>query len=332
MIKQFLSITTRSAVFAKFVSLLEMVEPERTGILRILTYHRVSPVDAHPNLSPALLSATPEGFAEQMRYLAERYHPVSAEDLIAYYEQGKPLPPRAVMVTFDDAYRDFADHAWSVMKHYRIPATLFVPTAYPDKQDRGFWWDRLYQAISETTRTSLETANGTVNLSTPEQRIRAFKTLREYVKTLPHEQAMAWLADTYMRLGVTPPEQSSVLSWEELRKLHRDGVTLGAHTRNHPMMNRITLQEAWTEAVGALDDLERHIGKVLPIFAYPGGGFSDDVVKMLEKEGFALAFTTVRGLNDMRVADRLRLRRLNVGRLAAPASIRAQLLTPWINV
>lgn len=332
MIKQLLSITTRSAVFAKFVSLLEWVEPERADVLRILTYHRVSPIDAQPNLSPALLSATPEGFDEQMRYLAEHYHPISVCDLIDFYENATPLPARAVMVTFDDAYRDFAEYAWPIMKRYQIPAALFVPTAYPDQPQRCFWWDRLYHAIKETACPSLDTAIGPISMVTPEQRMRAYKKLREYAKTLPNDEAMAWLDAVYSQLGALPQEGNSVLSWDELRQLHRAGVTLGAHTRTHPMMHRIPLEEAWKEAVGALDDLETRIGKVPPIFAYPGGGFSDDVVNILDKEGFALAFTTVRGLNDLRSADRLRLRRLNVGQLAAPASIRAQLLTRWAAI
>jgi len=56
---------------------------------------------------------------------------------------------------------------------------------------------------------------------------------------------------------------------------------------------------------------------------------SDQVVQMLEQAGFALAFTTARGINDLRAADRLRLRRINLGRRATLALMRAQLL-PWL--
>jgi peptidoglycan/xylan/chitin deacetylase (PgdA/CDA1 family) len=329
LIKQIISITTRSAVFSQFVGLIERAEPDRADMLRILTYHRVAPPTTELNLSPALLSASPEGFDEQMRYLAEHYHPISVQDLLDFYDKHVPLPARAVMVTFDDAYSDFAEYAWPILKRYQMPVALFVPTAYPDQPERIFWWDRLYHAIRDTTCPSLDTTIGTLGMTSTEDRTRAFKKLREHVKTLPHEEAMAWLDTVYSQLGAPPQETNSVLSWDKLRELHQEGVTLGAHTRTHPMIHRITLQEAWMEAVGAQHDLESNIGSVAPIFAYPGGGFSDDVVNMLDKEGFALAFTTIRGLNDMRSADRLRLRRLNVGRLAAPASIRAQLLTRW---
>jgi len=53
----------------------------------------------------------------------------------------------------------------------------------------------------------------------------------------------------------------------------------------------------------------------------------------LQRENFALAFTTVRGLNAVRTADPLLLRRINVGRLAPLAVVRAQLLpsTVYLN-
>ena len=314
-----------SCIPAVFVTLLEHVEPERANTLRILTYHRVAPVDEQPNLSPPLLSATPESFNEQMRHVARHYCPISMQDLLDYYEHGARLPKRALLVTFDDAYRDFADHAWTILKHYQIPATLFVPTAYPDQPERFFWWDRLYHAIKDTDKSFLQTETGAISLENDHERVVAFKHLREYVKTIPHVQAQAWLEEIYSQLNA-PPHIHNVLTWEELRQLYQEGVTMGAHTRTHPMVHRITLQEARDEAVGAFYDLQNQLGEVPPIFAYPSGGFSDEVVQMLEREGFALAFTTVKGVNDLKTAHRLRLRRINVGRLAAPAVIRAKML------
>jgi peptidoglycan/xylan/chitin deacetylase (PgdA/CDA1 family) len=325
LIKKVLGKAVRTPFFASFVTLLEHLEPERANTLRILTYHRVAPVDEQPNLSPPLLSATPESFDAQMHHLARHYCPISMQDLLDYYQNGTRLPKRAAMVTFDDAYCDFATHAWPILQRYQIPVTLFVPTAYPDQPDRFFWWDRLYHAIKDTDQQFLETETGAISLETPEQRTVAFKHLREYVKTIPHVQAQAWLDEVYKQLHA-PPHIHNVLTWAELRQLYHEGVTMGAHTRTHPMVHRITLQEARDEAVGAYYDLQNQLGEVPPIFAYPSGGFSDEVVQMLDQEGFVLAFTTVKGVNDLKTADRLRLRRINVGRLAAPAVVRAKML------
>lgn len=323
--KRLLRTATHSGLFSHAVTLLE-ARGAPSDLLRILTYHRVDHPERVPFLSPELNSATPEGFDEQMRYVAEHYQPVSPQDLLDFFDHQRPLPPRAVMVTFDDAYRDFAEHAWPVLKRYNIPVALFVATDYPDQPKRSFWWDRLYSALGQTRVQAVETPfQPSLPLATPAQRTRAFRLLRNYVKTLPHEQALLWVDEFCARLGVVDAGRNHVLSWDELRALAADGVTLGAHTRSHPMLNRVSLQTVRHEVAGSLNDLRRQIGRALPIFAYPGGGLSDDVVNVLKDEGFALAFTTVRGLNALPTADRLRLKRINVGRLAPLAVVRAQL-------
>jgi peptidoglycan/xylan/chitin deacetylase (PgdA/CDA1 family) len=328
LVKQVSSFATRNAVFAKFLSLLEQADSRRPNLLRVLTYHRVDEPERHPALYPGLISATPEAFDQQMSYLAANYYVVSMPELIDACRSGQALPPRSVMVTFDDACRDFAEHAWPTLKRYRLTATLFVPTAFPDHPERGFWWDQLYQAVNATERRDdLETPLGRLPLRNATQRAGSFAQLKDYVKTLPHQAAMAWVERTCAELGAQQPLHN-VLGWDELRRLAREGVTLGAHTQTHPLMNRVTPEEVCAEAVGSLRDLEREIGQALPIFAYPSGGFNDEVVQILRREGFKLAFTTVRGVNDMHAADQLRLRRINIGRRTNLSLFRARLL-PW---
>src|SRR5207245_8912848 len=99
-----------------------------------------------------------------------------------------------------------------------------------------------------------------------------------------------------------------------------------------PVMAWPSGREECAEAVGSLTDRERQVGSVPPIFAYPGGQCDDTVTQMLRREGFVLDFTTVRGINGLRHADRLRLRRINVGRRTSLPVLRAQLLPCSIHL
>jgi peptidoglycan/xylan/chitin deacetylase (PgdA/CDA1 family) len=82
--------------------------------LRVLMYHRILDPAASGTRDPALISATPREFERQMRHIARWYTPVSEAQLLESIREGRPLPRRAVLVTFDDACRDFADTArWS---------------------------------------------------------------------------------------------------------------------------------------------------------------------------------------------------------------------------
>src|SRR2546427_3135347 len=140
-------------------------------MLRVLTYHRVADPKDGLALNPFLISATPATFARQMRYLAEHYHVVAMEEVLRAVEQGVHLPSRSILLTFDDAYCDFGEIAWPILKRYRLPVTLFVPTAYPDQAARSFWWDRLYRAVAYTSLTELrDTELGALSLDTVSHR------------------------------------------------------------------------------------------------------------------------------------------------------------------
>ena len=320
-------VTAHSQAIVPFVAFLAGIDKRRPNLLRVLMYHRVAEPDTHPTLYPGLISATPEAFDQQMSYLAANYNVVSMREVLDACLTGAALPHRSVLITFDDGYCDFAENAWPTLKRYGLLATLFVATAFPDHPERTFWWDRLYLAVHSTTRRDqIETPIGRLPLTTPGQRAQAFDRLKEYLKTLPHHRAMALVEQIVAELGTCNAEHS-VLDWSRLRQLASEGVTLGAHTRTHPMMPCISAEEVRSEAIGSLHDLEREVGPTLPIFAYPSGGFNDEVTHILEREGFVLAFTTVRGINDLRNADRLRLRRIGIGQRTTLPIFRAQLLS-----
>ena len=95
--------------------------------LVVLMYHKVNDEPENSVTIPVSL------FEEQMAQLADLgYQPVSLDDVLAYYVDGQPLPPRAVLITFDDAYRDNLLNAVPVLRKHRYPAVLFVPIGYLD--------------------------------------------------------------------------------------------------------------------------------------------------------------------------------------------------------
>ena len=279
---------------------LERVDRRSARMLTVLTYHRVDEPDARPLLDPALLSAAPREFERQIAHIAARHRPLSLDELLAIRRDEAELPARAVLVTFDDAYRDFAEHAWPVLRRHGVPATLFVPTAYAADRDRRFWWDRLHAAGAPRSASA-------------------------EVSALPHPDAMRRVDELVAELGEVDPGDV-ILDWDELRALAAEGVALAAHTRTHPRLDRLPVEQAVEEVRGSLADLERETGAAAPAFAYPEGGHADAVVNALADEGVEVAFTTERGVNDLRRPDWLRLRRINVGRRSSVGAISLQVL------
>ena len=322
----------RGRGFAWLVDALERASRPQPGALAVLTYHRVDDPARSPQLYPGLISATPSEFEEQMGFLASHYHTLSLDELLAVRRGATRLPLRSVVVTFDDGYRDFAEEAWPILKRHGIPVVLFVPTAYAGDPARAFWWDRVYGALSSVTPTQpVETPVGALRLASTSDRLAAFRQVRGRVQTLPHPEAMAFVDDFCDALGGAPA-RSPVLNWAELRRLRSDGVALAPHSRTHPLLDRLPQEEVREEILGSADDLAREVGDGYRVFAYPGGGESSEVGRVLAEEGFELAFTTERGTNDVRAANWLRLRRINVGPASGLTLIRAQLLPWWARV
>jgi peptidoglycan/xylan/chitin deacetylase (PgdA/CDA1 family) len=95
--------------------------------LRVLMYHKVNDLPGNPLSVPVAL------FDQQMAQLRELgYTVVSLDEVLAYYGDGRELPRRSVLITFDDGYRDNLEHAAPVLERHGYPAVLFVPIAYLD--------------------------------------------------------------------------------------------------------------------------------------------------------------------------------------------------------
>jgi len=98
---------------------------ERT--LRVLMYHKVNDLKPNPTTVPTSV------FAEQMSLLADLgYAPVSLEQVRAHYVEAAVLPEGAVLITFDDGYRDNLENALPILQHHGYPAVIFVPIGFLD--------------------------------------------------------------------------------------------------------------------------------------------------------------------------------------------------------
>ena len=101
-----------------------------------------------------------------MRYLLDRGHvTVSLYDLVAALRTGQPLPPRAVVLTFDGGHRSLLRYALPVMEAYGFTGNIFAITkGIDDGQALYLTWDQardLYDQgwkIEPHTRTHLQLA------------------------------------------------------------------------------------------------------------------------------------------------------------------------------
>ncbi|WP_456382692.1 polysaccharide deacetylase family protein [Hydrogenimonas sp.] len=99
-------------------------------IVNILTFHHVSP---HRDI----MTIPPDIFEKTVARLSERYTFISYEAFRAFCFEGKPLPKKPILLTFDDGYLDNFLFAFPILKKYGIPAVLFVVTGMVERADRN---------------------------------------------------------------------------------------------------------------------------------------------------------------------------------------------------
>jgi colanic acid/amylovoran biosynthesis glycosyltransferase len=297
--------------------------------LRVLAYHRIVESLDSPGVNPSLVSATAVDFERQMLHLARFYRVVSIGDVLHSLREGAPLPPRAVLITFDDGYRDFEALAWPILRALELPVTLFVPTAHATDPERVFWWDRLHASIEGTTKDRVEIPGiGEIDLSTPPHRRTARVTLQERIKRTPHAVAMEMVGSICDVLDAGPVAASEVLGWDRLRALASEGVVVAAHTRSHAAMPQLEDGALLDEVRGSLDDVRREIGSVPPVFCYPFGLHDDRSVGVLRALGVEAAFTCLPGHNRIPASEALRMRRTVITTRTSPLVFGLRLTRP----
>jgi peptidoglycan/xylan/chitin deacetylase (PgdA/CDA1 family) len=114
----------------------EAARNEVTEFLPVLMYHRIAE-DGDEQL--ARFRTSPEVFESHLAYLRRHgYYGVTLRQWWYHMSRRMPLDGRAVLLTFDDGYLDFYEHAWPLLDAYKFPATVFVVA---DSVGRTASWD-----------------------------------------------------------------------------------------------------------------------------------------------------------------------------------------------
>jgi peptidoglycan/xylan/chitin deacetylase (PgdA/CDA1 family) len=108
--------------------------------------------------------------------------------------------------------------------------------------------------------------------------------------------------------------------------LHAAGVTLAAHSVDHPLLTAVPPERVAQEIRGSIEAVAREVGTAPAAFAYPSGAYDPGVVAAVEDAGCRVAFTTVRGTNRLGRCSWLTLRRVNVGGRTRLPLVHAQTL------
>lgn len=105
----------------------------------VLMYHYLSVPPPGADKYRLDLSVTPTQFAAQLGWLrANGYTTLTLDALYDALTAGAPLPPRPVVITFDDGYADAYQHAFPLLQQHGMVATFFVVSEWIDARHPGY--------------------------------------------------------------------------------------------------------------------------------------------------------------------------------------------------
>ncbi len=243
----------------------------------------------------------PEVFRDQLRFLKAHYDIIEPEKFRESVEQGKPLPPRAVLITCDDGLYHPLTEMLAVLQEERVSCLFFVTATSCSEEPGMLWFEELYHLMRRQSSASAasqflpEDANGNGARSFQDWWWSAVRLASKF----DAEARSGWMQEFRVRHGSLPAKfekRYRLLNLLELKRLSDAGMTIGAHTRTHPILAVSNEQEACREIHEGKLQIERAIGKAVWALAYPFGNVAtmgDREFRLARQAGYSCAFLNV---------------------------------------
>ncbi|AEC19773.1 polysaccharide deacetylase [Pusillimonas sp. T7-7] len=230
-----------------------------------LAYHDVE--DSDPDQS--FVSVSTEHLVQQFAWLRENgYQPVTVDQILEANRGGKPLPDKALLLTFDDGYRSFYTRVLPLLQAYQWPAVL-APV--------GTWLDTPEDEPVDFGGKPVE-----------RERFLTWEQVREIARSGLVE--IGAHTDN-LHYGILSNPQGNL---EPAAAVHAYNSATGQYETNEQYKERIT-----RDVDRITGKIRRVTGKKPRVWVWPYGAASGEALKIVRGKGYELAMMLESGLGDV---------------------------------
>jgi peptidoglycan/xylan/chitin deacetylase (PgdA/CDA1 family) len=287
------------------------------GKVVILTYHRVlSKKELSEQFVQPGMYVHDDVFEMQMQFLREHFEILPFSELLSLWKSKLwDKRTRYCVITFDDGWLDNYLYAYPILKKYRIPATIFLPTGFIGTKE-WFWPDRMGYLLNRDVKArgrqpldflwdrypQLKRAHG--------DRIEQIDSIIEMCKGLPEEEIRRMIEEMSRELGLDSPPGRLVINWNEVEEMSTSSVSFGSHSTTHKILTKLSKQEIQDELEVSFKALQRQKITTIPVFCYPNGNFNRDIADQVKAAGYQAAVTVQCGFEGESPTNLFELKRI----------------------
>ena len=291
----------------------QFLAPFTKGCGAIFMLHRVSPDPVQEFEPNRILRITPR-FLEQTIINVQNagFDVVSLDEAYLRLTGKTQYKAPFICFTFDDGYRDNLEFAYPILKRHRVPATIYIPSNYPDG-GAELWWITLEHVIRESDALTV-VRNGEptrFDCATPAQKEACYADLWSWLRRQPETLTRQVVRDLAENIGVDQGEiaRELIMNWSEVRELAADPlITIGAHTCDHLALSKLSEQDCEREIAASIAKMEDYLGRSCRHFAYPYGdeeSTGEREFEIARRLGVRTAVTTRKGVIHRQHRDQL---------------------------
>jgi peptidoglycan/xylan/chitin deacetylase (PgdA/CDA1 family) len=291
--------------------------------LTIVMYHYVR--DLRHSRYPAIKGLDLELFKGQIAYLQKYYTFVTVEQVIAAYHQEVSLPPKAVLLTFDDAYIDHFTNVFPVLYDKKIQGAFFPPVkAVTEHTVLDVNKIHFILASIENINILLEEIKRLLSYYTSEYKLKSYEyyfdklavagrfDIKEviFIKRLLQveleESLRNKITNDLFRKFVSNDEQAFsrelYMSTDQLRCMVQCGMHVGSHGYDHYWLGSLPKEKQEYEIQKSIEFIKQIGGNIDNwTICYPYGNYNEITLSLLRQYGCRQGFTTevrIASLND----------------------------------
>ena len=267
--------------------------------LSVLIYHRVTPTP------DPLLPYEPDAatFERTMAWVRKVFNVLPLARAASDLSAGR-LPPRALVITFDDGYANNATVAAPILRRLGLDATFFLATGYLD--GGCMFNDVVVEVVRGYSESVLDLGMlglGAHPVGSVAERQAAINALLQAVKYLDDDRRSE-MAQRIADHARTQVPNDLMMTSAQAVGLRRSGFTLGAHTVSHPILAKADPDRARREIVESRARVAELADEPITLFAYPNGrpdvDYNGATARLVRELGFSAAVSTSMGVATAR--------------------------------